>query len=43
MYVDHISISLDVKILLLTIKNVLTRNGITQEGEATTESFNGHN
>jgi len=42
-YVDHISFSLDVKIFFLTIKKVFIREGISKEGQATTESFNGHN
>jgi hypothetical protein len=33
----------DLEILLLTIKKVLKREGISQEGNATADSFNGHN
>lgn len=42
-YVDHMSFWLDMKIILLTIKKVFVREGINQEGSATTEAFNGHN
>ena len=42
-YVNHMSFWLDMKIILLTIKKVFVREGINQEGSATTEAFNGHN
>ena len=42
-YVDHCSFLLDVKIVFLTIKKVFIREGISQEGQATMEFFNGHN
>ena len=42
-YVDHCSFWLDLKILILTIKKVFIREGISQEGQATMEFFNGHN
>ncbi len=42
-YVDHLSFALDCKILFLTIKKVFVREGISAEGEATAETFNGHN
>ena len=42
-YVDHLSFSLDVKIFFLTIKKVFVREGISQEGQATAEAFNGNN
>ena len=42
-YVDHLTFALDCKILLLTIKKVFVREGISTEGEATAETFNGHN
>ncbi len=42
-YVDHCSFSLDVKIVFLTIKKVFMREGISQEGQATMEFFNGKN
>ena len=41
-YVDNLSFSLDIKILYLTILKVLKSEGITQEGNATTEAFRGH-
>ena len=41
-YVEHCSFLLDVKILFLTIKKVFVREGISQEGEATMEVFNGN-
>lgn len=42
-YVDHLTFALDCKILFLTIKKVFVREGISAEGEATAETFNGHN
>ena len=42
-YVDHCSFWLDLKIILLTVKKVVVREGITQEGQATEEYFNGNN
>ena len=42
-YVDHCSFLLDLKIFFLTIKKVFIREGISQEGQATMEFFNGHN
>lgn len=42
-YVDHCSFWLDIKIIILTIKKVLVREGISQEGQATMEMFNGRN
>ena len=42
-YVDNLSFSLDCKILWLTIKKVLQREGISADGEATMEEFNGNN
>lgn len=42
-YVDHCSFLLDLKIIFLTIKKVLVREGISQEGNATMEVFNGKN
>lgn len=42
-YVDHCSFLLDLKIVFLTIKKVFVREGISQEGQATMEFFNGHN
>lgn len=42
-YVDHWSLCLDVKILLLTFWKVITREGISQPGYATAEEFMGTN
>ena len=42
-YVDHCSFKLDLQIVFLTIKKVIAREGITKEGQATTEYFNGNN
>lgn len=42
-YVDHISFLTDCKVILTTIKKVLKRDGISAEGQATIEAFNGHN
>ena len=42
-YVDHLSFSLDMKIIFMTIHNVLHRKDISHAGEATAETFNGHN
>lgn len=42
-YVDHCSLILDLKIIFITIKKVLVRDGISQEGQATMEVFNGNN
>lgn len=42
-YVDHCSLWLDVKIILLTVKKVFFREGISKEGEATTVPFDGTN
>ena len=40
-YVDNQSIWLDIKILCMTIKKVITRSGINQDGEVTTKNFKG--
>jgi lipopolysaccharide/colanic/teichoic acid biosynthesis glycosyltransferase len=42
-YVDHISLKIDLLVILLTIKGVLRREGISQKGQATMSAFNGHN
>lgn len=41
-YVDHWSLGLDLKILVLTFQKVLKREGITQPGQATTQYFMGN-
>jgi lipopolysaccharide/colanic/teichoic acid biosynthesis glycosyltransferase len=40
-YVDHQSLWLDLKILFLTVKNVIARDGICADGEATMPRFVG--
>ena len=42
-YVKHISLLLDLKILLLTIKKVFMREGIRSDTSATMEAFKGDN
>jgi len=41
-YVDHRSVCLDLKILWLTVRKVLVREGISAKGEATMPRFNGN-
>jgi len=40
-YVDHQSLWLDARIIVLTIWKILTREGISQPGHATMEEFRG--
>lgn len=42
-YVDNVSLLTDIKVILITIKKVLMRADISQEGQATMEFFNGSN
>ena len=42
-YVHNCTFLTDIKILIRTINTVLNRNGISQEGNATMEPFNGNN
>ncbi len=42
-YVDHLSLSLDLKIIFMTIYNVLHRKDISTEGQATAPTFDGTN
>lgn len=42
-YVDHLSFTLDVKIFFLTILKIFIREGISAEGQATMEEFDGIN
>ena len=42
-YVDHCTLATDLKIIFITIKKVFVRDGISQEGNATMEAFNGNN
>lgn len=41
-YVDNISFKLDVKIFIKAIKVVLSREGVSMDGEATTQRFKGY-
>ncbi len=42
-YVDHCTLWTDIKIIFITIKNVLMRKDINSDIAATMEAFNGHN
>ena len=42
-YVDHVSLQTDLRVIAYTIRAVLKRDGISKEGQATMEVFNGHN
>ncbi|QTA93592.1 sugar transferase [Desulfonema magnum] len=42
-YVDHQSLWLDIKIIIMTILKVVRREGISQSGHATMEEFRGTN
>lgn len=42
-YVDHCTLWTDIKIIFITIKNVLMRKGINSATSATMERFNGNN
>ena len=42
-YVDHVSPLTDLKVIWITIKNVLMRKDINSATAATMEAFNGHN
>lgn len=41
-YVDNMSVWLDIKILFLTVKTALKREGVSAAGEATMPAFTGH-
>lgn len=41
-YVDHCSFITDLKIILITIKKVVARDGISHQGQDTMEAFNGN-
>ena len=41
-YVEHLGLWLDLRILALTLQKALTREGISQEGQATVEFFDGN-
>jgi undecaprenyl phosphate N,N'-diacetylbacillosamine 1-phosphate transferase len=40
-YVDHLSLALDLKIILMTIEKVFRSEGISQEGQVTMKRFTG--
>ena len=42
-YVDHCTLFTDIKVIFITIKNVLMRKDINSATAATMEAFNGHN
>lgn len=42
-YVDHVSLLTDLKVIFITIKNVLMRKDINSATAATMEAFNGNN
>ena len=42
-YVENACLLLDIRILFMTIQKVFKREGISKEGQVTTEAFNGHN
>ena len=42
-YVDHVSLLTDLKVIGITVMKVLQRADINEAGQATIESFNGHN
>lgn len=42
-YIDNYNLILDIKILFMTVFKVLKRDGISQEGNVTMESFTGNN
>lgn len=42
-YVDHCSLWTDIKVIFITLKKVVVRDGISAEGQATMKAFNGGN
>ena len=42
-YVDHVSFATDIKVFCMTFKKVFKSEGISQDGQATMEMFNGKN
>ncbi|MDH5828702.1 sugar transferase [Sphingobacterium faecium] len=42
-YVDHISLTTDIKVFFTTFKKVIKSEGISADGHVTIEPFNGHN
>ena len=43
LYVDHVSLWTDLKVIWITIQKVLKRADISEEGQATMEAFTGNN
>ena len=41
-YVDHCTLLTDLKILFITVRKVITHDGISQQGQATMEEFKGN-
>lgn len=42
-YIDHVSFATDCKVMFLTFKKVIKKEGINQVQQATVEAFNGDN
>ena len=42
-YAKNLNLKMDLKIILLTIRKVIKKEGVSKEGMATTEKFNGSN
>lgn len=42
-YVDHVNFKSDLRILVLTVKKVFQKEGVSRKGFATTIAFNGYN
>ncbi len=42
-YIDNLSFILDIKILIMTIMKIILREGISKDGFATSDAFNGNN
>jgi lipopolysaccharide/colanic/teichoic acid biosynthesis glycosyltransferase len=42
-YVDHVTLWVDLKVILITLHKVLVHEGINGDGQATMEAFNGNN
>lgn len=42
-YVDHVSLKTDLQVIGITFKKLVKPEGISQEGQATMEAFNGKN
>lgn len=42
-YVDHVSFATDFEVIIMTIKSVLIREGISEQGQATMRDFDGTN